>query len=145
MTGSINFFTENITYKLSRKRLLNAWIADAVNTEQVRLGNINIVLCDDSFLLRLNRKFLKKNSLTDIITFSFAEEKDELSGDIYISLPRVRENARQFRLHLVEELSRVIIHGVLHLAGYDDHSEDEKQEMRKREDFYLKRLRKLSE
>ncbi|MEI6454922.1 MAG: rRNA maturation RNase YbeY [bacterium] len=145
MKGSINFFTENIKYKISRKNTLRLWIADAIRTEKRYPGSINIILCDDRFLLTLNRRYLKKSTLTDIITFSFVEEPNELSGDIYISLTRVKENAKKFKVLLFEELSRIIIHGILHLSGYDDQKEEERAEMRNREDFHLKRLRKLAQ
>lgn len=142
MTGSINFFTEDLDYRIREKRKIRAWILDTIRKENILPGEINIIFCNDSYLAKLNRKYLKRNTLTDIITFSFGE-RDLISGDLFISLDRVRENAKIFGISLTRELSRVMIHGILHLAGYDDQSEREVMKMRMKEDFYLQRLEKL--
>lgn len=90
--------------------------------------------------MKYNRKYLKHNTLTDIITFPAEEEEGLVSGDIYISLPRVKENARKYKQRFKDELNRVMIHGILHLIGYDDQKAKEKENMHKLEDHYLARL-----
>jgi len=142
MKENINFFTENTDYRIRGKKKLNTWIGGVIRKEKKRQGAINIIFCDDDFLKRLNKKYLKRNTLTDIITFS-QNEGNFISGDLYISLDRIRENAKIFRVPIKEELARVMVHGVLHLTGYDDHTQREAEEMREREDFYLTRLKNL--
>ena len=140
MIYRINFFAENIQYVVRKKNQLRKWVVNTVEEEGKVPGDINFILCDDGYLSKLNYKYLKHKTLTDIITFPFIDEKNVLCGDIFISLPRVKENSKKFSEKLNEELHRVMIHGVLHLCGYKDSSEDEKKEMRAREDFYLARL-----
>lgn len=98
---------------------------------------INIIFCSDEYLLDLNRNFLKHDTLTDIITFPFMENDDNISGDIYISIPRVKENAENFGQDFEAELQRVMVHGILHLLGYKDKSKIAKAEMTAKEDLYL--------
>ncbi|MCD8208597.1 MAG: rRNA maturation RNase YbeY [Bacteroidales bacterium] len=100
------------------------------------MGNVSIVFCSDAYLLNLNKKFLNHDFFTDIITFDYCEG-DVLSGDILISVDSVRANAVEYGVSFEEELARVMVHGVLHLVGYDDHSDEEVRVMRAKEDFYL--------
>ena len=137
MTESIQFFTENINYKLKNKTKLRKWIRTVVMMEQYEAKDLNFILCDDGLLFEMNSKYLKNNTLTDILTFTFSEEKRIISGDIYISLPRIRENASKFKEIIEDELHRVMIHGILHLLGYEDHSKEEKIKMRQRENICL--------
>ncbi len=99
-------------------------------------GSINIILCSDEYLVKLNEKYLKHDTFTDIITFDNSD-KEIVSGDLYISIQRVKENALTYLQNTVDELHRVIIHGILHLCGYDDKSENESAKMRAAESFYL--------
>ncbi|MBE9491551.1 MAG: rRNA maturation RNase YbeY [Bacteroidetes bacterium] len=136
----INFFSENIPFTLKGKRKLRSWIFSAIANEEKIPGLINIIFCDDKFLLPINKNYLHHDTLTDIITFNFSEEDDKIYGDIYISIERARENARLFKVSFSDELHRLLIHGILHLAGYDDKSPEEKDTMSKKEDYYLSLL-----
>jgi probable rRNA maturation factor len=140
MPEFVQFFNEGIKYTVPGKRVLRRWLESAIKKEKFVAGQINIVICTDSYLLKINKKYLKKNTLTDIITFSMAEEEGIVSGDIYISLERVRENAHIYRQVVKKELARVMVHGVLHLMGYDDETEADQKVMRKKENTYLKDL-----
>ena len=102
-----------------------------------KLAEINIIFCSDDYLLEINQQYLNHSTLTDIVTFDHGDDSDGLSGDIFISIDRVKENAPKFNIDFETELHRVMIHGVLHLAGYSDKSERQKTVMRKREDAYL--------
>jgi len=139
MSEKIQFFNEDISYTLKHKRELRSWICQTAKSEHRDTRFINIILCSDRYLLSINKRYLKHNTFTDIITFQYNETEDEISGDIFISFERVKENAGIFNQPLEMELARVIIHGILHLAGYSDRDEREKLGMRKKEDFYLNR------
>lgn len=142
--GSVNFFNEDIKYELKRKRLLRSWIRRTVEMEGGAVGVINIIFCTDKHLLVYNRQYLKHNTLTDIITFQMSDEPGDVSGDIYISIERIRENSKTFNVRMHHEVERVIIHGVLHLLGYKDKSKDEIIQMREKEDLYLGILKGLN-
>ena len=143
MNESIHFFTEKTQYTLRNKKKLREWINDTALAEHAIAGEINIVFCDDEFLSDINFKYLKNNSLTDIITFPLMEDESVISGDIFISLPRVRENAKKFGQNAEDEMHRIMIHGILHLLGYGDSSAEEKKAMTKKENLYLGRLNKI--
>ncbi len=119
--------------------LLAEWITAAIEEEDFTLGRIDYIFCSDDFLLDINRSHLDHDDYTDIITFPL--EEDPVVGEIYISIERVRENAASFDTTFENELHRVMIHGVLHLCGYDDHEEDDIQEIRAKEEEYLNELR----
>jgi len=140
MSKSIHFFAEDIGYTLPEKNNTRLWISYVTIAENSRTGEICFVFCSDKYLSKINHKYLKNNTLTDIITFPTSEEKDLISGDIFISLPRVKDNAKKFKQKFIDELHRVMIHGVLHLIGYSDTSKEERKQMRLKEDFYLDRL-----
>jgi probable rRNA maturation factor len=137
MTSDINFFTENISFVIRKKGILRKWISKTAAREGKVAGAINFILCDDELLAKMNVKYLKHNTLTDILTFSNDDNSRVLSGDIFISLPRVIENAGKYNQRIEEELHRVMIHGILHMAGYGDATKSEKQVMTDKEDFYL--------
>ena len=101
------------------------------------MGDINYVFCDDNYLAKLHQSYLESDDLTDIITFDYSEGDRTLSGDLFISVDRVEENASEFSIEFEDELDRVIVHGVLHLIGYNDKTDQEKSEMRKKEEGYL--------
>src|ERR1035437_745173 len=132
----IHFFLQDISFSLKKKEAVKAWVLSAIRKEKKKAGNINFIFCSDKFLLALNKKFLKHNTLTDIITFQYPSAK--LSSEIFISIPRVKENAKFFEVSFENELHRVMIHGILHLCGYTDKTPGKKKQMRKREDLYLK-------
>ena len=101
-----------------------------------KIGDINVIFCSDNYILDVNMKYLQHDYFTDIITFDYCEGK-VLSGDLFISVDSVRENSIEFGTDFEEELHRVIVHGVLHLIGYDDHTEEDKKVMRQKENYYL--------
>ena len=109
-------------------------------SEIKRVGDISIIFCSDNYILDVNVKYLQHDYFTDIITFDYCEGQ-KLSGDLFISIDSVRENARYYGSEFEDELNRVIVHGLLHLIGYDDHTEEDQKIMRSKEDYYLE-LRK---
>ena len=138
----VSYFLEDIDFKFSGKRLNNAWLKAVATEESRKLGRINIIFCSDNYLLDVNMKFLQHDYYTDIITFDYCE-KDILSGDLFISIDSVRVNADFFGTTFENELDRVIVHGILHLIGYDDHTEEEQKTMRSRENYYLEKRNEL--
>lgn len=134
----INFFSET-EFKLQNEEGIVNWISDAITSERKTLGEINYIFVSDEYLLNLNKTYLNHDTLTDIITFDNSVG-NILHSDIYISVDRVRDNATDFNVSFEEELQRVMIHGVLHLAGYKDKTDKEAEEMRSRENHYLERL-----
>lgn len=134
----ISFFSEDCTFRLLGKMKKRAWIESAVVAEGKRLGVLNIIFCSDEYLLQMNRQYLEHDYLTDIITFDYCEDAGAVCGDLFISVPMVERNAVDFGVCFEDELDRVMIHGVLHLMGYDDHCPSDIQTMRGKENFYLK-------
>ena len=114
----------------------NQWLKVVAESEIRRLGQISIIFCSDNYILDINMKYLQHDYFTDIITFDYCKG-DKLSGDLFISIDSVRENARLYDVDFQEELYRVIVHGVLHLIGYDDHTKAQKAQMKDKEDYYL--------
>lgn len=138
----ITYHKEGTTFAIKGKRSLNKWISETISSESggsLRVGDISIILCSDEYLLSVNKQFLKHDYYTDIITFNYCEG-DRVSGDLFISVDSVRENAKTYGATFQEELHRVLIHGVLHLLGYDDHTDAEKVIMKERENLSLQRL-----
>ena len=132
----IRYYSEDINFEFKGKLLNNRWIKFVAESEVRREGDINIIFCSDNYILDVNMKYLQHDYFTDIITFDYCED-DILSGDLFISIDSVRDNASFYGTEFTEELNRVIVHGVLHLIGYDDHSDSEKKIMRSKEDYYL--------
>ena len=118
------------------KRLLIEWLSDVVRSEGGALGEITIVFMNDNELLEYNKEYLKHNYYTDIITFDYTGS-GVVSGDLLISIDRVRDNASSFSQSFINELHRVCVHGVLHLLGYKDKTPEDQKDMRAKEDFYL--------
>ena len=133
----INFFTEDINYTLKQKTKIRLWITATIKEEGYNLEELNFIFCSDNYLLRINQDYLKHNNYTDVITFDNAEGLKMIMGDIFISVDRVKENAKQFKSNMETELCRVIIHGTLHLLGYKDKAKAAKTEMTAKEDYYL--------
>jgi rRNA maturation RNase YbeY len=133
----INFFEEDISYKLNRKTALKRWITETIQAEGFKLKELNYIFCSDVYLLQINRQYLNHDTYTDIITFDNSENEKLIVGDIFISIDRIRENAANFSMTESDELHRVIIHGALHLLGYKDKTAVTKQKMTQKEDFYL--------
>ena len=116
--------------------LFSLWLVDAAKSEGKTIGEITLIFCSDEHLLEMNRQYLDHDYYTDIITFDYSGE-DEISGDLFISIDRVYDNAAQNAVSRDNELKRVCVHGVLHLCGYGDKSVDEARIMRSKEDYYL--------
>lgn len=134
---AIQFFEEDISYKLKNKTQVRQWIKDTITTEGFKLKELTYVFCSDAYLLQLNQQYLDHDTYTDIITFDNSETEGAIVGDIFISVERIRENAAKFGITETEELHRVIIHGALHLLGYTDKSVVTKKKMTQKEDEYL--------
>ena len=137
---AINFFTEDIEFKFKKKKDLKSWIKQVIVSEKKVIGNLNYIFTSDKYLLKINQKYLNHNTYTDIITFNY-DEGNIINGDIYISIDRVKENAMKYANNFDNEFYRVVIHGVLHLIGYDDTNEYLEKVIRNKEDDYLKLLR----
>ncbi len=118
------------------KKKCSLWIKNAILSEQKKIGTINIIITTDDILLSKNIQFLSHNYYTDILTFDFSH-KNKINGDLYISIDRIAENSKTFKETPIIELKRVIIHGILHLAGFNDHTPEEKMIMTQKENFYL--------
>lgn len=132
----IRYFNEDIKFVLKQKLLNNRWLKIVAGSEMRRIGDINIIFCSDNYILDVNMKYLEHDYFTDIITFDYCE-KDILSGDLFISIDSVRENASFYGTGFEDELNRVMVHGILHLIGYDDHAESDIAQMRTKENYYL--------
>ena len=134
----VSFFSEDIDFKVVNPLKTKKWIKNASISEGYELSQLNYVFCSDEYLLEINKQYLDHDYFTDIITFDNSEEDNQLEGDIYISVDRVRDNATTFHTDFDTEMRRVLIHGLLHLAGYEDSSEALKTAMRAKEDEYLR-------
>lgn len=132
----INFNYET-DFNLDAEEQFSKWITDAITNEGFKLEEINYVFCDDEYLHKLNVEFLDHDTLTDVISFDYTVGK-LIQGDIFISIERVQDNAKDFRVKFDDELKRVMVHGVLHYCGFKDKSETEAKLMREKEDYYLK-------
>lgn len=130
-------------YSLKNRTLIKQWIKTVVENKGKKLGDVSYILCDDDYLLEVNRQYLKHDYYTDIITFDYTEN-DRIGGDLFISIDRVKDNATALQVPEHEELMRVMIHGVLHLLGLKDKSEEEVKQMRKAEEECLELLKKMS-
>jgi len=136
----ISFFSEDIDFILKDKAKVRNWIGDTTKTEGFkRIGELTFVFCSDEYLLDINKQYLNHDTYTDIVTFDSSEEEDVISGDIFISIERIRENAAKFAVSERDELHRVIIHGVLHLCGYYDKKKEDKELMTTKENEYLEK------
>ncbi len=136
----IRFF-EKHKYKIENKVVIKKWLKSIAEKHHFVIGDINYILCDDLELLEINQSFLKHDTFTDIITFNY-NQNHILNSDIYISIERIQDNAKLFKVAFTDELYRVMIHGVLHLCGFNDKTKNEKIYMRSLEDEALKILNK---
>jgi probable rRNA maturation factor len=151
----IRFHSEVSPFNVTKKAQLKKWVAEIIvnaplpkhspRKSKRKVGDISFVFCSDVFLLEMNKTYLKHDTLTDIITFDYSKEDEEqpISGDIFISIDRVLENAEKFDKSFENELHRIIIHGALHLIGYKDKTKTTKEEMTQQEDRCLKALKKF--
>ncbi|PKP51280.1 MAG: rRNA maturation RNase YbeY [Bacteroidetes bacterium HGW-Bacteroidetes-12] len=132
----MTFHQEDVSYRLKSVKKVKAWIILSAANEAKQIGELNFIFCSDNYLHKINLEYLKHDTFTDIITFDYSEGKI-INGDIFISIERVKENAKNFNQTIDNELNRVLIHGVLHLLGYKDKTPKDKELMRAKEDFYL--------
>ena len=139
----VSYFTEDCSFDFKgKKRITSRWLKETAINEGRVLGQINVIFCSDPYLLDVNRKYLNHNFYTDIITFDYCEG-NVLSGDLFISVDCVKVNSEDFGTTFENELNRVIVHGLLHLIGYDDHCDEDIAMMRKKENQYLLTREKL--
>ncbi len=136
---SIHFFNEDLPLPKLKKRLTANWLKEVILFEGKRVGEVSFIFCSDSYLLDVNNKFLDHDYYTDVITFDYVEG-NVISGDIFISLDRISENSNSLNISFLDELNRIMVHGVLHLLGYKDKSKKDKSLMTEREDFFIKLL-----
>jgi len=134
--GVIEFYDEDAGFFPSSATALHAWIKQVIEHESCTLQHLNYIFCSDAYLHEINLKYLQHDTYTDIITFPYADPP-AIHSDAFISVERVRENAEQLRLPFEEELRRVMIHGLLHLCGYPDKTEEEARRMRQKEEEAL--------
>lgn len=132
----VRFYTEDCSFSFKEKRLTSRWLKLVAGSEVKKLGDISIIFCSDPYILDVNLRYLQHDYFTDIITFDYCEG-DTLSGDLFISIDSVRENAALYGTEFPDELNRVIVHGLLHLIGYDDQTDEQVAEMRAKENYYL--------
>ena len=131
------FYNADVKIYIKKKRKLIEFIAFLFSNENKKLQSLSIIVCSDEYLLQLNNQFLKHNYYTDVLTFNLSNNEN-ISGEIYISIDRVKENALLQHLSFEQEFYRIVFHGSLHLCGYGDKSKVKKQIMTAKEDFYLK-------
>jgi len=139
LVNKIEFHFEDIRPLTINQKNIIKGINKLILSELKSVGNINIIFCSDDYLLKMNEQYLNHDYYTDIITFDYVENS-LISGDLFISVERVKENAVKFGESFIRELYRVIFHGVLHLTGYSDKLDEEKVVMRKKENFYLDKV-----
>jgi len=137
----VSFFTADVSYTIRSKNLIRKWLQGLISKEGKRVGQLGIILCSDEYLWNLNKDFLNHRTYTDIITFDQGVIEGEVSGELYISLERIRDNAKKFNVSVKDELHRVMVHGVLHLCGYGDKTPREKTRMTAKENEYLTKRR----
>jgi len=139
-TLPIRFFKENVKYSVKEKVKTQHWIKSAILDHGFELAELNFILCSDSYLLQINQQYLNHDTLTDIITFDNSDIRGSIMGDIFISIERVQENAKRYRVDVGHELRRILIHGTLHLLGFKDKKKADKLKMTEMENFYLNKF-----
>ena len=138
----ISYFTESVKFVFKGKAFNNSWLRMVAGSESFRIGDLSIVFCSDPYIRDVNMMYLQHDYFTDLITFDYCDGR-VLSGDLMISIDTVKANAEEYGATFEEELNRVMVHGLLHLMGYDDHTEEEKQIMRGKENYYLEMRKQL--
>ncbi len=136
--SKVCFFYQGTKFSLSKRAQLKEFVQYIFKNEGKKLDSVNCIFCSDNALLDINQKYLEHDFYTDVITFDLSNE-DKIVAEIYISIDRVRENARNLGVSFNSEIHRVILHGVLHLCGYNDKTRSDKSKIRLKEDFYLNR------
>ena len=131
---AIHFFSEEIPYTLKEKLNRKRWLTKIATNAGFKIKELNYVFCSDEYLYQMNRDYLKHDTYTDIITFDNSEKKDDIEGDIFVSIDRVHENAKTHNQEVETEMNRVLAHGLLHLMGYKDKTQEEAALMRLKEE-----------
>ena len=132
----VTYHFEDTDFQFKNRKFNNMWLKMVVESEIKKLGQVAIVFCSDNYILDINQRYLQHDYFTDIITFDYCEN-NLISGDLFISVDSVKENSLFYGVDFETELNRVIVHGILHLIGYDDHSEEDIKVMREKENYYL--------
>ncbi len=135
--SELHFFTQETNFRIRKIRLLKEWLIETIKSENETLDTLNIIITSDEYLHQMNVEHLNHDTLTDVITFEYNEDNEPIQGDIFISIDRVKENAKQFKQRQLDELHRIIIHGTLHLLGFKDKCDTDKEQMTQKEDYYL--------
>lgn len=138
--GTISFTNHNVSFTLKGKSTLKVFLATIFANEGYEYKSISYIFCSDEYLLKLNQQYLNHDTYTDILTFTLSGTSLPIISEVYISIDRVKENATHLEIDFEDELHRVMIHGILHLCEYSDHTKLLKQEMREKEDHYLSLL-----
>lgn len=133
----INFYNHEIEFSVKNPSHVKNWLKEVATQEGLKIDELSYIFCSDDYLLNINQQYLDHDTYTDIITFDLTDEKGVVNGEVYISVDRVADNAKKFKNTLEDELHRVIVHGLLHLIGYDDKNPAEKAGMREKEDACL--------
>lgn len=133
----INFHSESIDFKVTNPIKTKRWLKSVIEAEGFELGEINYIFCEDEYLHKINVEYLDHDTLTDIITFDNSEDETLIEGDIFVSIERITDNAQDFKTSFEHEFRRVIVHGVLHLCGYYDKTDEDEKQMRAKEDHYI--------
>lgn len=133
---AIHFFSEDTAFEIQNPTAISQWISDVIEAEGESIGPVSFIICSDSYLHNMNVEYLEHDDLTDVITFDYSSDEG-CSGDVFISIDRIRDNAEEMKVDEADELHRVMVHGVLHLLGYKDKSPEEARVIRSKEDNYL--------
>lgn len=143
--SAIKYYNDQCDFRLPSKRIVNNWLRRTAENEGYATGNINFIFCSSEKLLEINRKFLNHDYYTDVITFDYSDLKDTktISGEIYIDVETVAQNAVEYGITTLHEIHRVMVHGVLHLCGYKDKSTTAAARMRSKENHYLRLLSRM--
>lgn len=132
-------YYKNVKFRLRKTKDIKNWIIQVIRSEKMEPGDLSFIFATDSYMKKLNREFLKKDYYTDVIAFDY-RQGNIVDGEIYIGIEIIKRNARIYNTSFLNEVVRVMVHGVLHIIGYDDKNEKDRKEMREREDFYIRRL-----
>lgn len=133
---SIKFYNAETDYIYRKKNKCRDWISKVIRNHGNEIGDLSIIFCSEAYLLQLNQQYLNHNYHTDVITFDYSDT-GLISGDVFIGLEKVRKNSKFYRVSVLTEINRVIIHGVLHLLGFDDNDDESRRKMREMEDEAL--------
>ena len=138
----VTYHFEDTDFQFKNRKFNNMWLKMVIESEIKKLGQVAIVFCSDNYILDINQRYLQHDYFTDIITFDYCDN-NLISGDLFISVDSVKENSLFYGVDFETELNRVMVHGILHLIGYDDHTEEDIKVMREKENYYLEMRSKL--